>query len=577
MPTSANVIPRLLHAGLLLAVGTLSAPPAGAGERITITVHPRTVNHVSDRLFGHFMERASWGEPGYDAARVGDTGRLDPRVVTLLKRWNVPVIRWPGGSDIRRIDWRDMIDNVPGRRGERPMFDVSDKHPPLSNRFGLDEFLALCDEVGAEPLLPVNFAMGLRKDKPLDEASQLAAGLVAYCNAPLAARLPEGMPDWPAVRARNGHPEPYGVRWFQIGNEVWHYSQEALAKVGLGTDRATTAQRARWYLTCFNAYADAMLAVDPKIELFTEWNHVGMGSHPKLNEQILSDPAMNKARWFVRHTYSPWAIRKVLAAGEQVDPARLSPEDLWNAWVATPQIDPVGGHSVLPWQREARLRGLKLAVTEWNWNGWWSMAKEDRPAFDSSLAKGVGAAGWLHAFMRLGDQVRLACQSMTVGSRWGITGIRVDPSGRLAPYPLPTGQVTGLYSRHHGNARLAVTHRNVPVYTQPYRMSGIGPAEKVLTLDVVATLGTEALYLHVINRSFGRDLDVQIDLSALDDLHGPAVLHALTGRLTDAPQPGQSRAVAKVTDHPVAFDADTLAVRLPKRSVSVLEIPRRSR
>jgi hypothetical protein len=54
-------------------------------------------------------------------------------------------------------------------------------------------------------------------------------------------------------------------------------------------------------------------------------------------------------------------------------------------------------------------------------------------------------------------------------------------------------------------------------------------------------------------------------------------LHALTGRLTDAPQPGQSRAVAKVTDHPVAFDADTLAVRLPKRSVSVLEIPRRSR
>ncbi len=546
-----------------------------AGDRaVSVEIQGKPLNHVDDRLFGQFMERASWGEPGYDAARVGQTGQLDPRVVAILKRWRVPVIRWPGGGDIRRIDWRDMIDNVPGRKGGRPVFDVSDKHPPLTNLFGVDEFLRLCEELGAEPLLPVNFGTGLSREQSLEDAARLAAGLVAYCNAPVGAKLPAGMPDWPAIRARNGHPKPYGVRYFQIGNETWIYAREVLTKLGMAKPDVTTRQRARWYLKCFNAYADAIKQVDPHVELITEWNPTGHKLDPKLNDAIFADrDSMRKARWFVRHTYSPWAIQKVTRGGEQVDPKSLTDEQIWNAWVCTPGIDPETGLASLGWERDLRRRGLNVAVTEWNWNGWWALPRDRRPAMDSDLAKGVGAAGWLHAFMRTGDVVRMACQSMTVGSRWGITGIRVDPMGKLPPRPLPAGQVTGLYSRYHGNVRLGLRWDNVPTFDQPLGMAGIKPAKSVLALDMVATARPDAVFLHVINRSFGRDLEVTVDLSALGKMEPEAVLHCLQG---SAIEDGRDRSLdtAEVVDRKYSVEAGKVRVELPKRSVSVLEIPR---
>ncbi len=566
---------RPAHWILFLAALCVLVSCTRTDKPIWIRVENRALHHVDDRLFGHFMERASWGEPGYDAARVGETGKLDPRVIAILDRWQVPLIRWPGGGDLQKIDWRDMIDNVPGRSGPRPAFDASDKHPPLTNRFGVDEFLQLCRQLGAEPLLPVNFQDALAREKPLDEAALLAAGLVAYCNAPVGAELPEHMPDWPAIRAKNGHPEPYNVRTFQIGNEVWIYARKTFEALGMGQGKATTAQRAAWYLKCFNAYADAMRRVDPHIELVTEWNPVGTKLDADLHPRIWADPAMDKADWFVRHTYTPWAIRKVFRDGQQIEPRSLSDEQIWNAWVSTPRIDPRTGLADLDWAEPFRAAGRRVAVTEWNWNGWWALPADRRPEFNSELARGVGAAGWLHALMRLGDVVGMACQSMTVGTRWGITGIRVDPTGQVAPYPLPTGQVTGLYSRHHGNVRLPVRHGNVPSFAQPLRMAGIEPAEKVLALDIVATGAEEAVYLHVINRSFSSDLTARVELGGFDDLDGPATLHTLTGRVENEPPAGQDRQVAAITDRSVPLSGSALDVTFPRRSVSVLVVPRK--
>ena len=74
--------------------------------------------------------------------------------------------------------------------------------------------------MGAEPIIVVNFSQACQGSKPLGEAALEVSGLVAYCNAKQGAKLPSGMPDWPAVRAKNGHPEPYGVKYWQIGNET---------------------------------------------------------------------------------------------------------------------------------------------------------------------------------------------------------------------------------------------------------------------------------------------------------------------------------------------------------------------
>jgi len=149
-------------AGLLMTSPLLRADDAP----IRLTVHDDVLNPVDARLFGHFMERASWGEPGFDAARDPDNpNRLQPAVVDKLEQLSIPLIRFPAGTDLIRIDWRDMIDNVPGREGGRPIFAKNDGRT-YTNAFGIDEFLALCENLGAEPLLPVRFHPALFKHKP---------------------------------------------------------------------------------------------------------------------------------------------------------------------------------------------------------------------------------------------------------------------------------------------------------------------------------------------------------------------------------------------------------------------------
>ncbi|MEO0514708.1 MAG: hypothetical protein AAF086_05365 [Planctomycetota bacterium] len=74
------------------AAGVVSL--ASADEPATrITVTPEVLNPVDDRLFGQFMEVASWGEPGPDAIVDPSTGALPEDVVDLLASMRTPVVR----------------------------------------------------------------------------------------------------------------------------------------------------------------------------------------------------------------------------------------------------------------------------------------------------------------------------------------------------------------------------------------------------------------------------------------------------------------------------------------------------
>ena len=64
---------------------------------------------------------------------------------------------------------------------------------------------------------------------------------------------------WPAVRAKNGHPAPYGVRFFQIGNETYEFSEKAMVSAGLGLSYPEGV--ADWYVQCLAAYIDRMREV----------------------------------------------------------------------------------------------------------------------------------------------------------------------------------------------------------------------------------------------------------------------------------------------------------------------------
>jgi alpha-N-arabinofuranosidase len=541
----------------ILCFGQATIVAAGP-VNASFTITKEVIHRIDPRVFGQFMERPSWGEIGVEGGLIPGTRKLQPGVLKMLEEMEIPIIRFPGGTDVDFMDWRDMVDNVPGRAAQRPVSTGHRGHK-VTNNFGYDEFLQLCEHLDAETIVVVNFRDALLKVKSLEEAAAHAASLVAYCNAPVGAKLPEGMYDWPSLRAKNGRSRPYKAKYFQIGNETWAFVRKLREMQG--------AAAPQFYVKCAAAYINAMRSADPSIEIIVDGQDGNMSGIVGEVRKQLGD----KISHFATHFYSPWSIAKVLKNGKEVPADEIPAEDIWHAWMAVTPFD-AEGRSVLnhPGIQAARRNGYKVGVTEWNWNGWWRL-RGSQPALSSSYAKGVGAAGYLHAFMRAADVIEMGCQSMLVGNSWGIHAIWADAQGKIPPRYMPTGQMTMFYSNHHGDKLLTVAGKNVPTYRQPYRMGGIRPNAKVAFIDALATADEKRIYFHAINRSFEQPRDITVDVSAFDHIAGRALHHVLEGRLNDVPRQDERRQIGRTTQKVISFDGKTLTVTLPPRSVSCIE------
>jgi len=157
-----------------------------------------------------------------------------PEVIAQLKPLHSGFWRLPGGNFISDFNWYDSV----GPRDQRPPdFDYA-WNAMQTNDVGMDEFMTLCKLIGVEPYITVNAGFG---------DAQSAGEEVEYMNG--ASSTPMG-----AMRARNGHPEPYHVRLWDIGNEP--YGPWQLGRTDL-----------KYYLLKHNEFAKAMRAADPSITL----------------------------------------------------------------------------------------------------------------------------------------------------------------------------------------------------------------------------------------------------------------------------------------------------------------------
>jgi len=549
--------PLTMHAGrkfvtlLATLLSTFSLAEAESGS-LTITVRNQVLHSIDARMFGQFMERPAFsGEIGPEAAVAPGTHDLQPAAEKLIHDMQIPVLRFPGGTDVDFLDWTDMVDHLPGRTTvARPLSEPRGRK--VSNAFGYDEFLRLCERNGSEAILVVNFRDGLLGVRPLEEAAAHAAALVAYCNAPLDTALPPEQAKWAALRAKNGHPEPYRVKYIQIGNETWMFTPEV--------EKAFAADALSHWHESLRTYIKAVLAVDPTVQIIVDASPAPVVA--KIHEEF-----KDAMHGYAVHAYKPWDIREVKKEGKTVEVSSLSAEEIWNTWVAVPAVDARGQSRLEDANLEqVRRLGGKVSMTEWNWNGWWAVDK-NQAALDSLLAKGIGAASYLHAILRQGDLINMACQSMLVGREWPINAIRVDQSNRRPAYMFPSGVVTQLYSQNHGSEMLAVDLANQSFYEAPYKMGQLDPQGKVARVDVIATKSEEVLTVHMINRSFSRVETAAIDTSAFALKPQEVELLILEGHFHDKPKEGESPERAKVRREKVSSKGDTLEVRLPPRAI----------
>ena len=149
---------RSLHKRIawLLPLACFAAAGISAADEPRYVVLNRSLHPIDPKLFGQFMERPSWGENGIEGALVPGASTVQPAVLARLREMEIPILRFPGGTDVDVLDWRDMVDHVPGRGPARAKTSVGHEGDRVTNRFGYDEFLRLCRELRCEPLLVVN-------------------------------------------------------------------------------------------------------------------------------------------------------------------------------------------------------------------------------------------------------------------------------------------------------------------------------------------------------------------------------------------------------------------------------------
>ena len=187
-------------------------------ERYDPMIFGGFIEHFGKQIYGGFFE------PGSPLADE-DGFRLD--VIEAVKELKVPVVRWPGGCFVDSYHWKMGVGEV------RQPYDDDRWGVREPNTFGTHEFIELCRRLDAEPYICQNSLASVQE----------MADWVGYCNdvtGPLA-----------ELRAANGHPEPFDVEIWSVGNE----------KVGKG------------YADKVRDTAVAMKAVDPTISVTCSGSH----------------------------------------------------------------------------------------------------------------------------------------------------------------------------------------------------------------------------------------------------------------------------------------------------------------
>jgi alpha-N-arabinofuranosidase len=175
---------------------------AGRFARIAID-EERVIGRISPLLFGGFIEHMGRCvyrgifDPG---SALADEHGLRTDVVAALRELNPRIIRYPGGNFLSGYHWRDGVGPVAQRPRRRELAWQSIE----TNHFGTHEFITLCRMLGAEPMLGVNLGTGTIEE---------AGAYVEYCNAPAGTLEADR-------RVANGAPEPFGVRYWCLGNEM---------------------------------------------------------------------------------------------------------------------------------------------------------------------------------------------------------------------------------------------------------------------------------------------------------------------------------------------------------------------
>jgi alpha-N-arabinofuranosidase len=341
-------------------------------------------------LFGQFVEhfhRQVYGGIFDPGSKLSDSAGYRMDVIKALRELKMPIVRWPGGCFASAYHWLDGVG--PNRI---PSYDKAWKVEE-PNTFGTDEFVQWCRKIGAEPYICTNAGTGTAEEM---------SDWVEYCNLNIGR--------YGRMRQNNGHPDPYNVMYWSVGNENW------------GGHEIGAKTVAEWGSLVREA-SKMMRAVTPGLKLLAA----------ALSDKNWTLPLLKQAGYLLDyvsiHGYwdGLWVVN--------------TPSCYLDCMMRTGQPEEMIAQTTHILD-ESGFRGkVKIAFDEWNLRGWhhpdlgnlrkpMDIAARDKNDINSTytLADALFSACFLNTCLRHADDVKIACFAPAVNAR-GI--LYVHPGGMV--------------------------------------------------------------------------------------------------------------------------------------------------
>jgi len=440
---------------ILPACIALSFLASAQNAKIKIDID-RSIGEIDPKIYGVFMEpiqisgrrgapdsprlNTLYGTLYNPSSPLADENGFRKDFIDAMKELKVTNMRWPGGNFLMGYNWQDGI----GPKDKRPARINMAWGGIDSNQVGTDEWFALNKSMGTENVVAVNLGLGTIQD---------AAYWLEYCNYPKGTYYSD-------LRAKNGHPAPYKVKIWDLGNEVDGKPWE------LGHKNAED------YIEVAREAAKAMQAVDNTIEL------VGCGSS-----------------WYSLNEWDNWNRKILMGIGDKI--RYLSIHSYWEnstdyythmgvgAKIFDDRIKITAGEIAAVSTTQGFKNPIYLSVDEWG-------------AFGRNFMSVLPVAQSFNSFIRHADVVKMSNFTMLTSL------LSSDP--KKGTYKSPLFYIFKAYSNNCLGTAIDSYVACDTFNTEKYK--------GLPDLDVSATYSkqTNTVFINVVNRH--KDKSITTDISS---------------------------------------------------------------
>jgi len=426
---------------------------------------------LSPYLYMQFMEPLGTTDGSVEAAWDfgNDCWRTD--FIEAVKELAPTCIRW-GGILSSYYKWREGV----GPRSKRiPMYNYA-WGGVETNQIGTHEFIDLCRQVEAEPLICVNFMSDGRPEyintsrgENRSGDAEEAADWVSYCNDP------DNM-----ERKKNGYEAPLNVRLWQIGNETSYHPK--------GFTREEAVKNTI-------DFAKAMKKRDPSIKIIG-WGDYGCRGEGLWAPQLL-EQAGEHIDYVAIHMMNLRPKRKdtVLTGFKYYNHIEQAWEELMEIYsTIEPRI-----LELIDVIKNSKAN-VGIAITE----GHLSLMPHNTNPILYTWLSAIFHARVMNLYERYGEFIKIATLADFCGTRWTVNAVMIPvPQDRKKCFLMPVGSVMSLFGRNRGRYGITIN-------------------KALSLLDISASRTENRIFLHIVNYSLTTGVDSEISISGYRVINGIA-------------------------------------------------------